>query len=293
MFTNFITLFLTFNFSIILIVFTQLAICKCHIVFRCQMAAAIFFFLVCFHFNTVNHFLLTSWQLKASASNCHKIIFLFPNSMTSIISFRPKPWKVTIINGYIRQQNKYRQYSIPQIIQFLITKYFDLDEKFEQLGTLMCNIINNGLKIKAQSGINQAIGTIPFHTNTHTTYKWTFHIESYNNTYWSNISFGIKDQFDYLKMYYNAYGEKHIIQGDYDHKTQRYGEEFGENDVINMELTQNYLSFKKNGKNLGVAFDKIFKPYQYCESNMIFVKLYCFISLNQGAQINLLDFQIV
>lgn len=214
--------------------------------------------------------------------------------MAGITSFHSKPWKLAIINAYIKQQNCLSIHNIPKLIHFLIAKYFHLDEKFKQLGFAHCKIENYGSILKTNWSRSEAIGTIPFCVGTKKTYIWTFYIENCKLTTWDNISFGVQDEAESVTLLYHSHGTREISP---DHAcchriTFPYGEEFDKNDQISLQLTNKHLSFKKNGIDLGIAFDDIFRIYCH-KKKVIITKFYCFVHLHGGAQINLINFQII
>lgn len=208
--------------------------------------------------------------------------------MSQVNIWQPKQWNLALVNGYVREGYISSSYTFHMVCKHLVCKYLELNEKFKTTTPGSAIIENDGLTIKASSDWCQAIGTIPYFLNTKNSYRWSFIIKSCPlKSSSNNISIGITNESDYVKMHYNADGLK-IIQYGLSYLDQtKYGQKkWAQNDIICMEMKNNCLNFKKNDKDLGCAFETIFP------TDLTFDKFYCFVYLQENTHIDLIDFQI-
>lgn len=202
--------------------------------------------------------------------------------------WQPKPWNLALVMGYVRKGNIASLYNFPLVCKRLICKFLEINEKFKTTTPGSAIIENDGLTIKAANDWSQAIGTIPYSLNINITYRWTFMLRSCPiKSISNNISIGITNQLQYVKMYYNIEGLRIIEHGLFHLDQKKYGQKgWAQNDVICMELKKNCLNFEINGEDLGCAFENI------VAIDSSFDKFYCFIYLQKDTYIDLIDFQI-
>ena len=201
-----------------------------------------------------------------------------------------------LANGFVRDIQKKIENIIPDGIIVVILSFYYFPEYFKDFNCDYHAIIDTeddieNQRIKCIEGMHQAsiYGNIQISlvTNRNMSYSWTFKV---NRCIYNHIYFGISSTNNINERFYeNTNSSNYCICLDgykitKDHAERYTNESFHSGDIISMiiDCQSRQLSFKKNGKNLGIAYDNIDHHVTY--KMAIAVKF-------EGDEVELIDFE--